>query len=173
MARIVKSRRRTSSGGKIAKRARRAESGAVVKVKKIYRAAKGVNVGKKDIIISVAAGGAGAIGAAFVLKKISAGTDATDKGAAYIAKNAAVAAVGGFMLYKGMKKKQWAIASAGAGMSAVAAANVITKFIPQTSTVSAPYINVPQLNAPIKLRSMAAPYKAAPRMVRVNDEDYV
>lgn len=164
MARIVKSRRR-SSGGKIAKKASRAARRVVVRTKKVYRAAKGVKLTKKDIVVSVAAGGAGAIGAAVVLKKLPIDNE-------YI-KNGAVAAAGGALAYFGMKKKQWAIASAGLGMSAVAASNIISKALP-AGTLASPYINTPRLAAPIiKRRPMSAPFVTTPRMVRVNDEDYI
>ena len=70
MAKIIKSSRRRSTGAKVAKKARRAARRVVVQTKKIYRNARGVNLSKKDIIISVAAGGAGAIGAALSAMKI-------------------------------------------------------------------------------------------------------
>lgn len=163
MARIVKSRRR-SSGGKIAKKASRAARRVVVRTKKVYRAAKGVKLTKKDIIVSVAAGGAGAIGASVVLTKLPIANEWV--------KNGAVAAAGGALAYFGMKKKQLAVASAGLGMSAVAASNMIAKALP-AGTLSAPYINTPRLAAPIiNRRPVSAPF-VAPKMVRVNDEDYI
>lgn len=167
MARIVKSRRRTSGG--IAKKAKSAARRVVVKTRKVYRAAKGVKLTKKDIVVSVAAGGAGAIGAAVVLKKLPIAND-------YI-KNGAVAAAGGALAYFGMKKRKWAIASAGLGMSAVAASNIIGKFMPATATaagIGAPYITSPRLAAPIvNRRTVSAPFMNTPRMVRVNEEDYI
>lgn len=164
MARIVKSRRR-SSGGKIARKAKSAARRVVVKTKKVYRAAKGVKLSKKDVIVSVAAGGAGAIGAAVVLKKLPIENEWV--------KNGAVAAAGGALSYFGMKKKQWAVASAGIGMAAVAASNIISKALP-AGTLAAPYINTPRLAAPIiHRRPVAAPFVNTPRMVRVNDEDYI
>lgn len=167
MAKMIKSRRRRSSGG-IAKKAVSAARRVVYKTKKIYRSAKGVTLKPKDIIISVAAGGAGAIGAAVVLKKINAGTDQTKKDAMYIAKNVAVAAAGGFLAYKGMKKKQYAIASAGLGMSAVAASNVISKFMPATgTTAAAPYRRGITFAAPIRRETtFAASYPVSGSKVR-------
>lgn len=162
MAKIITTRRRRSSAAKVAKKARRAARRVVVKTKKIYRSAKGVNVSKKDIIVYVAAGGAGAIGASFVLTKLPIANE--------YAKNAAVAAVGGFLAYKGMKKRNLAIASAGFGMSAVAAANVIKKVLP-AGTMAAPYVSVPQLAAPIPRRPVAAPYVTATK--KVNIDEYV
>lgn len=164
MARIVKRSRRRSSGGKIAKKASRAARRVVVRTKKVYRAAKGVKLTKKDLIVSVAAGGAGAISASVVLTKLPIANEWV--------KNGAVAAAGGALAYFGMKKKQWAVASAGLGMSAVAASNMISKALP-AGTLAAPFINTPRLAAPIiNRRPVAAPF-VAPKMVRVNDEDYI
>lgn len=172
MAKIIKTKRR-STGVKVAKKARRAARRVVVKTKKIYRSAKGVNLSKKDVIISVAAGGAGAIGAAFILSKLPSTGPLAYKGV----KNGLVAAAGGFLAYKGMKRKNWAIASAGLGMAAAGAANAIREFAPSlpggTSTTAAPYINAPRLAAPIVRRPVAAPYINAPRVRTVSDEEYI
>lgn len=170
MAKMIKSSRRRRSSGGIAKKAVSAARRVVYKTKKIYRSAKGVTLTPKDIAISVAAGGVGAIGAAVVLKKINAGSDQTDKGKGtmYIAKNVAVAAAGGFLAYKGMKKKQFAIASAGLGMSAVAAANIIGKFMPATGkTAAAPYQRAITFAAPLNRKNLvAAPYTVSGGKVR-------
>lgn len=176
MAKLIKARRRRSTGAKIAKKARRAARRVVVQTKKIYRSARGVNLSKKDIIISVAAGGAGAIGAAFVMQKIPATGPLAYKGV----KNGLVAAAGGFIAYKGMKKKNWALASAGLGMAAAGAAGAIREFAPSlpggtttTTTAAAPYINAPRLAAPLARRTFAAPYINAPRVRAVSDEEYI
>ena len=171
MAKIIKARRR-STGAKVAKKARRAARRVVVKTKKIYRSARGVNLSKKDIIISVAAGGAGAIGAAYVMQKLPATGPLAVKGV----KNGLVAAAGGFLAYKGMKKRNWALASAGLGMAAAGAAGAIREFapaLPGATTTAAPYINAPRLAAPIARRPVAAPYINAPRVRAVADEEYI
>ena len=176
MAKIIKDRRR-STGAKVAKKdrraARRAARRVVVKTKKIYRSARGVNLSKKDIIISVAAGGAGAIGAAYVMQKLPATGPLAVKGV----KNGLVAAAGGFLAYNGMKKKNWALASAGLGMAAAGAAGAIREFAPAlpgaTTTAAAPYINAPRLDAPISRRPVAAPYIKALRVRAVADEEYI
>lgn len=172
MAKIIKARRR-STGAKVAKKAARAARRVVVKTKKIYRSARGVNLSKKDIIISVAAGGAGAISAAYVMQKLPATGPLAVKGV----KNGLVAAAGGFLAYKGMKKKNWALASAGLGMAAAGAAGAIREFAPAlpgaTTTAAAPYINAPRLAAPIARRTVAAPYINAPRVRAVADEEYI
>lgn len=175
MAKIIKARRRRSTGAKVAKKARRAARRVVVQTKKIYRSARGVNLSKKDIIISVAAGGAGAIGAAYVMQKLPATGPLAVKGV----KNGLVAAAGGFLAYKGMKKRNWALASAGLGMAAAGAAGAIREFAPSlpgastTTTAAAPYINAPRLAAPIARRPVAAPYINAPRVRAVADEEYI
>ena len=162
MAKIIKARRR-STGAKVAKKARRAARRVVVKTKKIYRSARGVNLSKKDIIISVAAGGAGAIGAAYVMQKLPATGPLAVKGV----KNGLVAAAGGFLAYKGMKKKNWALASAGLGMAAAGAAGAIREFSPAlpraaTTPTRAPYQRrALTFAAPIGRRNtVAAPYSA-------------
>ena len=165
MAKIITTRRRRS-GGKVAKAAKSAARRVVVRTKKIYKRAKGINVTTKDVVISVAAGGAGAIGSAFVLKKLPIEND-------YI-KNAAVLAIGGFLTYKGVKKRNMAMTGAGMGMAAVGASNVIMKVLPVTSTVSAPFVN-PMLAAPIRRpAALAAPFVRPSVAVRsVKDEEYI
>lgn len=162
MAKIIKARRR-STGAKVVKKARRTARRVVVKTKKIYRSARGVNLSKKDIIISVAAGGAGAIGAAYVMQKLPATGPLAVKGV----KNGIVAAAGGFLAYKGMKKRNWALASAGLGMAAAGAAGAIREFAPDlpgagtTITAAAPYRRALTFAAPISCRNtVAAPCSA-------------
>lgn len=167
MAKIITTRRRRSAG-KVAKKAKAAARRVVVKTKKIYRSAKGVNLSKKDIVVSVAAGGVGAIGSALVLSKLpSTGVFANSK-----VKNGLVAAAGGFIAYKGMKMKKFPVAAAGIGMAAVAASNIIGDFMPAAATTAAPYINAPRLAAPIMRRPspVAAPYV---RAGKVKTEDYI
>ena len=170
MAKIIKARRRRrSTGAKVAKKSRRAARRVVVQTKKIYRSARGVNLSKKDIIISVAAGGAGAIGAAYVMQKLPATGPLAVKGV----KNGLVAAAGGFLAYKGMKKRNWALASAGLGMAAAGAAGAIREFAPAlpgastTTTAAAPYRRALTFAAPISRRNtVAAPYTFAGGKVR-------
>lgn len=165
MAKIINTRRRRSSG-KVKKDAKRAARRVIVQTKKAYRRARSINVTTKDVVISVAAGGAGAIGSAFVLKKLPIEND-------YV-KNAAVIALGGFLTYKGVKKRNMALTGAGMGMAAVGASNVITKFIP-AGTMAAPYVN-PSLAAPIAYRRPAlnAPFVRPSVAVRtVKDEEYI
>lgn len=164
MARIIKAKKRRSG----AKKARRSASrSVVVQTKKIYRRAKGINVSTKDVIISVAAGGAGAIASTVVAEKLPIANETV--------KAAAIAAAGGFLTYKGVKKKNMAVTGLGMGMAAAGAATMIKKFVPGVSTVGAPFVN-PMLAAPIRRRTVGAPY-VNPRTLSgcrsVPDEDYV
>lgn len=169
MAKIIKARRR-STGAKVARKARRAARRVVVKTKKIYRSARGVNLSKKDIIVSVAAGGAGAIGAAYVMQKLPSTGPLAVKGV----KNGLVAAAGGFLAYKGMKKRNWALASAGLGMAAAGAASAIREFAPAlpgatTSTTGAPYRRQLTFAAPIRRENVPAAYHSVVGGGKVRD----
>ena len=163
MAKMITTGRRRRRGGEIAKAAKRSARRVIVQTKKAYRRAKGINVSTKDVVISVAAGGAGAIGSAFVLKKLPIENE--------LAKNAAVIAIGGFLTYKGVKKRNAALTGAGMGMAAVGASNVITKLVP--STMAAPFVN-PSLAAPIRRPVLNAPFVRPSVVVRsVKDEEYI
>ena len=89
MAKMITTKRRRRSGGKVSKAAKSATRRVIVQTKKVYKRAKGIKVTTKDVVISVAAGGAGAIGSAFVLKKLPIENE--------VVKNAAVIALGGFL----------------------------------------------------------------------------
>ena len=165
MARIIKRKKRRRSGAR--KATRSATRSVVVRTKKIYRRAKGINVTTKDVVISVAAGGAGAIASTIVAEKLPIANETV--------KAAAIAAAGGFLTYKGVKKKNMAVTGLGMGMAAAGAATMIKKFVPGVSTVGAPFVN-PMLAAPIRRRTVGAPY-VNPRTLSgcrsVPDEDYV
>lgn len=165
MARIIKSKKRRRRGAR--KSTRSAARSVVVRTKKIYRRAKGINVSTKDVIISVAAGGAGAIASTVVAEKLPIANETV--------KAAAIAAAGGFLTYKGVKKKNMAVTGLGMGMAAAGAATMIKKFVPGVSTVGAPFVN-PMLAAPMRRRTVGAPY-VNPRTLSgcrsVPDEDYV
>ena len=153
MARIIKAKKRRTG----AKKARRsAARSVVVRTKKIYRRAKGSNVTTKDVIISVAAGGAGAIASTMVAEKLPIANETV--------KAAAIAAAGGFLTYKGVKKKNMAVTGLGMGMAAAGAATMIKKFVPGVSTVGAPFVN-PMLAAPVRRQVLRAPY-INPRALR-------
>lgn len=150
MAKFIKSKKRKSGGAK--KTAKSAARSVIVQTKKVYRRAKGINVTTKDVVISVAAGGAGAIGSAIVIEKLPASINDT-------LKNAIVTAAGGFLAYKGVKKRNMALTGAGMGMAAVGAAKMAKQFIPNVPTLGAPF-TTPMLAAPIRRvrRTVGAPY---------------
>ena len=166
MAKIIKAKKRKNGGFKAAKKA---VTRVVTKTKTLYRKAKGINVTKKDVVISVAAAGAGSVGGAIVLQKI---TGAADSKWISIAKAAAIAAAGGYITYLGVKKRNMAVAGAGMGMATVGATNIISKFTAK-STVAAPYIN-PTVAAPIRYRRpVNAPFiRPVAGCRKVADVDY-
>ena len=166
MAKIISKKRRRGGAKKAAKSAARR---VIVRTKKVYKRAKGINVTTKDVVISVAAGGAGAIGSAIVIEKLPATLNDT-------LKNALVTSVGGFLAYKGVKKRNMALTGAGMGMAAVGAAKMAKQFIPNVPTLGAPFTN-PMLAAPIRMRrTVGAPFTkpvALRGCAKVADEDYI
>lgn len=166
MAKIISKKRRRGGAKKAAKSAARS---VIVQTKKVYKRAKGINVTTKDVVISVAAGGAGAIGSAIVIEKLPATLNDT-------LKNALVTAAGGFLAYKGVKKRNMALTGAGMGMAAVGAAKMAKQFIPNVPALGAPFTN-PMLAAPIRMRrTVGAPFVkpvALRGCAKVADEDYI
>lgn len=166
MAKIISKKRRRGGAKKAAKSAARR---VIVQTKKVYKRAKGINVTTKDVVISVAAGGAGAIGSAIVIEKLPATINDT-------LKNAIVTAAGGFLAYKGVKKRNMALTGAGMGMAAVGAAKMAKQFIPNVPTLGAPFTN-PMLAAPIRMkRTVDAPFVkpvALRGCAKIADEDYI
>jgi len=119
---------------------------------KTVRKAGKINVSKKDIALSVIGAGAGSVGGALLVQKMP-------ESVPDIAKNAIVAAIGGFVAYKGLKSKNMAFVGVGMGAAAMGAAGVIGEVIKKTTTedntsVSAPYclarpyVNTPTMNGP-------------------------
>lgn len=166
MAKIISKKRRRGGAKKAAKSAARR---VIVQTKKVYKHAKGINVTTKDVVISVAAGGAGAIGSAIVIEKLPATINDT-------LKNAIVTAAGGFLAYKGVKKRNMALTGAGMGMAAVGAAKMAKQFIPNVPALGAPFVN-PMLAAPIRMkRTVGAPFVKSVALrgcAKVADEDYI
>ena len=170
MAKIITTRRRRSSG-KVKKAAKRAARRVIVQTKKAYRRARSINVTKKDVVVSVVAAGAGAMGSEFLVKKLP--VEKLPGGE--ITANIAIAAIGGYLTYKGVKKRNMALTGAGVGMSAICASNVIKNFTGKSATVNAPYVN-PSLAAPIAYRRPAlnAPFALPSVAVRtIKDEEYI
>lgn len=174
MARMIKARKRRKSRGKAAQVktvTRKIYVGAKRKARKFKRAA-GVKVTKKDVILSVAGAGVGAIGSAVVLQKLPATLPA-------VAKNGIVAAAGGVLAYYGVKKRNMALTGFGTGMAAVGAKGLIGAAVPtlagpRFNVLSAPIARVPRLNAPyIKTNTMAAPFVKTAAAAAFADEESI
>ena len=175
MARVIKARKRRSSGGKAQKVktvTRKIYVGAKRKARKFKKAA-GIKVTKKDVILSVAGAGVGAIGSAVVLQKLPETLPAA-------AKNGIVAAAGGVLAYYGVKKRNMVLTGFGTGMAAVGAKGLIGVAVPtlagpRYNVLSAPVVRVPRLNAPyIKVnKTMAAPFVKTAAAAAFADEDSI
>lgn len=134
MARIIKKkRRRGGAAKKAATKVKVITRRVVEKAKSAYRSGRAWNVSKKDIVLSVAGAGAGAVAAPLVVS-LAEGYKVPS-----MASSAIVAAIGGFAAYKGLKKKNMIITGAGMGMAASGAATLISSFMKKDSTpVSGP-----------------------------------
>lgn len=154
MAKIIKSKRRSGGEKKAATKVKYVTRRVVEKAKKAIRAGRSWNVSTKDVVISVAGAGAGAVAAPLVIKAIPEAVPAK-------ASSAIIAAAGGFLAYKGLKKKNMAITGAGMGMAAAATATLIDQFMNKTSkTVSGPIATLDYRPA-LPSISMAGAYRSA------------
>lgn len=154
MAKIIKAKKRGGRKTRVVTKIKRVTVGAKRAAKRARRALS-VNVSKKDIIVTCAAGGAGAIGSAFLVSKMP--DSVPDMG-----KNAIVVAVGAFVAYKGFKKRNKALIGMGLGAASVGTAGLVASAksaaASTTTTVSAPlsaplsaiaFDEAAALNAPI------------------------
>ncbi len=154
MAKIIKAKKRGGRKTRVVTKIKRVTVGAKRAAKRARRALS-VNVSKKDIIVTCAAGGAGAIGSAFLVSKMP--DSVPDMG-----KNAIVVAVGAFAAYKGFKKRNKALIGLGLGAASVGTAGLVASAksaaASTTTTVSAPlsaplsaiaFDEAAALNAPI------------------------
>jgi hypothetical protein len=105
----------------------------------------------KDIVAALIGAGVGGVGGAIAYDKMPAAFPD-------IVKNASLGAFGGFLAYKGLKKRSRLLMGLGLGAGAVAVKNVIGGVVANASgsEVGAPCL--PMLSAPV----MGAPYLAAP-----------
>lgn len=122
----------------------------VAKAKRARRAA-GERMGTKDVIAALIGAGVGGVGGAIAYEKMPAAFPD-------VVKNGALGALGGFLAYKGLKKRSRLLMGLGLGAGAVAVKNVIGGVISNASgsEVGAPCL--PMLSAPV----MGTPYLAAP-----------
>ena len=129
MAKIIKKKRRSGGAAKkAATKIKYVTRNVVTKAKKAYRSGRSWNVSKKDIVISIAGAGAGAVAAPLVV------SFAEGYKVPSVASSAIVAALGGFAAYKGLKKKNMILTGAGMGMAASATATLISGFMKKDSS---------------------------------------
>ncbi|MBO7066633.1 MAG: hypothetical protein J6W40_03365 [Alphaproteobacteria bacterium] len=117
MAKIIKAKKRGGAKTRVITKVKRVTVGAKRAARRARRAVS-INVSKKDILVTCAAGGAGAIGSAFLVSKMP--ESVPDMG-----KNAIIVAVGAFAAYKGFKKRNKALIGAGIGAASVGAAGLV------------------------------------------------
>ncbi|MEE6207557.1 MAG: hypothetical protein VZR95_05850 [Alphaproteobacteria bacterium] len=118
MAKIIKAKKSGGAKTRVITKVKRVTVGAKRAAKRARRAVS-VNVSKKDILVTCAAGGAGAIGSAFLVSKMP-------ESVPDIGKNAIIVAVGAFAAYKGFKKRNKALIGAGIGAASVGAAGLVS-----------------------------------------------
>ena len=139
-----------------------------IKVKAAARRAASTPVTKTDIVLAVGGAGVGSIGGSILLAKMPAAVPD-------VAKNGILAAAGGFLAYKGIKKRNRLFMGLGLGAAAAGVTNLIGTVISGTgSTVAAPLAGpIPHrvsyaparptmaapLAAPLAGCSMAAPFE--------------
>lgn len=126
------------------------------KTRRVYVAAKnaakrarragGERMGTADIVLAVGGAGVGSIGGSILLAKMP-------EGIPDIAKNGALSALGGFLAYKGLRKKNRLFLGLGLGAAAAGVTNIIGGLI-SGGTVSG--VANWQLAAPYN--TMGAPY---------------
>ena len=139
MAKRVKGRSKTRT--KIVTKTRRIYVGAKRKARRIKRAA-GERMTPMDVVLAVSGAGVGSIGGSIAIAKMP--TSIPD-----VAKNGVLAALGGFLAYKGIKKKNRLVMGLGMGAAAAAATNLISGAVSGTL-----------LNGGTSRRALNAPYAA-------------
>ena len=148
MARKKKARAKTRT--KVITKTKRVYVGAKRKFRRARRAAS-ERMSPVDIALAVGGAGVGSIGGSILLSKMP---DAIPD----VAKNGVLAAVGGFVAYKGLKRKNKLLIGLGMGAAAAGATNLIGSIVSGSTTLS----GCAPLAAPYA--TLAAPYStvAAP-----------
>lgn len=151
MAKIVnKAKKRGGVKTRVITKYKRVTVAAKRGARRVRRAA-GVSVSKKAIAVTVAAGGAGAIGSALAISKMP-------ESVPDIAKNGIMVAIGAAVAYRGFKRRNNALIGAGIGAASVGVTGVISAAkesaaaSPAASTVSMPLAipcDTTPLNAPV------------------------
>lgn len=135
MAKIIKANKRGGAKTRVITKVKRVTVGAKRAAKRARRAVS-VNVSKKDILVTCAAGGVGAIGSAFLVSKMP--ESVPDMG-----KNAIIVAVGAFAAYKGFKKRNKALIGAGIGAASVGAAGLVASAKSAAAASTAETVSAP------------------------------
>lgn len=117
MAKIIKAKKRGGIKTRVVTKIKRVTVGAKRAAKRARRAVS-VNVTKKDILVTCAAGGAGAIGSAYIVSQMP--DSVPDMG-----KNAIIVGIGAFVAYKGFKKRNKALIGLGLGATSVGTAGFV------------------------------------------------
>lgn len=157
MAKKKKGASKTRIKTKVVTKTRRVYVAAKRKARRIKRAA-GENMKASDIVLAVGGAGVGSIGGSILLAKMPASIPD-------VAKNGILAGIGGFVAYKGLKKRNRLLLGLGLGAAAAGATNLIGNVISSGSstatatTVSAPY---QMLAAPYSTLNGASRCLAAP-----------
>lgn len=158
MAKIINAKNRGGAKTRVITKVKRVTVGAKRAAKRARRAVS-VNVSKKDILVTCATGGAGAIGSAYIVSQMP--DSVPDMG-----KNAIIVGIGAFVAYKGFKKRNKALIGLGLGATSVGTAGFVAsakqyadeKKAAAAATVSAPlsaplsaiaFDDAASLNAPI------------------------
>lgn len=151
MAKIVnKAKKRGGVKTRVITKYKRVTVAAKRGARRVRRAA-GVSVSKKAIAVTVAAGGAGAIGSALAISKMP-------ESIPDIAKNGIMVAIGAAVAYRGFKRRNNALIGAGIGAASVGVTGVISAAKESAaastaaSTVSMPLAipcDTTPLNAPV------------------------
>lgn len=151
MAKIVnKAKKRGGVKTRVITKYKRVTVAAKRGAKRMRRAA-GVSVSKKAIAVTVAAGGAGAIGSALAISKMP-------ESVPDIAKNGIMVAIGAAVAYRGFKRRNNALIGAGIGAASVGVTGLISAAKESAaastaaSTVSMPLAipcDTTPLNAPV------------------------
>lgn len=139
MAKRVKGRSKIRT--KVVTKTRKIYVGAKRKARRIKRAA-GERMTPMDVVLAVSGAGVGSIGGSIAIAKMPASIPD-------VAKNGVLAALGGFLAYKGIKKKNRLVMGLGMGAAAAAATNLISGAVSGTL-----------LNGGTSRRALNAPYAA-------------
>lgn len=120
---------------KIVTKTRRVYVGAKRAARRARRAG-GERMSTGDIVLAVAGAGVGSVGGSIALSKLP-------EGIPDIAKNGALAGLGGFLAYKGLRKKNRLFLGLGLGAAAAGVTNIIAGVVSGSSVSGVPALYAP------------------------------